>query len=580
MSWSPYCADAYLDFDEVEAFCRELAAAHPDWVECEEVGTSREGRPILLLTVGAAGASGGEPGRGNRPAIWLDAGTHAAEWTGVSAVVYVVSQWIERLTEGDAELEQWFRTHDALVMPCISPDGYQAMHDGAPFLRSTLRPPSDGTVRQGLDPCDIDGDGAVRMMRWKHPAGSFVEDPDWAPFLRPRRLDDDPEDAYFLCDEGEFINWDGVEWTRAPAEHGLDLNRNFPSEWEPFEMFGMDSGAYPLSEPESRAAVDAFADHPHIGCALTMHTYTGCVLTQPYREETPLGDEDIETMELFAEDLTEGTGYDVFQVYPEFMYEEGRPIPGVWADTISTTFGVPGYTVELWDPFDHVDVELDNPKDFFQDPDREMIRAFLQGWAEDEENVREWEAVDHPQLGEVEVGGLERLRTVRNPPPELLREECERAVRMVERTRGALPEVQSEVHVEQLDGDARRVRLVLENRGYWPTSGLQHGRDVAGTPEVGAQIHVEEGRSVDGPERVQLDHMDGWGNLRAGSGRHPEYAQLSDRGHRSWVEWRIRGEGPVEIEWVAGRGGRGREVVDVGETSETSGEPTGGPNRG
>ena len=44
---------------------------------------------------------------------------------------------------------------------------------------------------------------------------------------------------------------------QAPRKFGMDLNRNFPVEWSPFEMFGMDSGAYALSEVESRSITDA-----------------------------------------------------------------------------------------------------------------------------------------------------------------------------------------------------------------------------------------------------------------------------------------------------------------------------------
>ena len=72
--------------------------------------------------------------------------------------------------------------------------------------------------------------------------------------MRHRRLDDRPEDAFFFCSEGTFIHWDGVAWVDAPREFGLDLNRNFPGSWAPFRMFGMDGGAYPLSEPESRGS--------------------------------------------------------------------------------------------------------------------------------------------------------------------------------------------------------------------------------------------------------------------------------------------------------------------------------------
>lgn len=564
MTWEPYAAESYVDFDAVESFCRSLAEAHPEWVELEEVGESRRGRPLLLLTMSAeeVGPDGSE--RGERPAVWLDAGTHASEWTGVSAVLYIVSRWMERLREGDEALETWFRTHEAVVMPCISPDGYQAMHEGEPFLRSTLRPHSEGTVREGLDPSDIDGDGRVRMMRWKHPAGSFVEDPDWAPYMRPRTLDDDPEDAYFLCDEGTFINWDGVEWTGAPREFGLDLNRNFPAHWQPFSMFGMDSGDYPLSEPESRVVVDAFADHPHIGAALTMHTYTGCVLTQPYRKNTPLGKGDIRLMEELAEDLVEGSDYRVFRVHPDFQYEEDASIPGVWADTMSTVFGVPGYTVELWDPWGHADVEMDDPAGYFQNPDMEKIRKLTRAFL-DEEQFEAWRSFDHPQLGEVEVGGLEYLRTVRNPPPELLADECDVAWRMVERMRRALPEVEATVEVEELGDGASRVRLMLENRGYLPTSGLEHGSGQTGTPGVSARIDMpaDDGVAIEGPMEKQLDHMEGWGNLRVGAGEHPLYPGLSDKGHRSWTEWTVRGEGRITIEWQAGRGGRGRETAVI-----------------
>lgn len=557
MPWKPYSADEYLDADEIDAFCRSLAEAHPEWVELRELGRSHQGRALLELVISAA-----EPGpdgsqRRQRPAVWLDAGTHASEWTGVSAVLWIVSRWLEGLVGGDEGLQDWFRRHEAVVLPCISPDGVQAMHEGAPYIRSSLRPPPAGRVRSGLDPCDIDGDGAVRMMRWKHPAGSFVDDPEWAPFMRPRTLDDAPEDAYFLCEEGRFVAWDGVRWVQAPREFGIDLNRNFPASWAPFSMFGMDAGEYPASEPESRAVLDAFAAHPRIGCALTMHTYTGCVLTQPYREDTPLGDADVAMMEVLAEDLVEGTDYQVYRVYPDFMYDKKKPVVGVWADTISTVFGVPGYTVELWDPFGWAGVELERPTDFFRKPDLDKTRRLLRAFAKDEANVQAWREVEHPQLGVVEVGGLEYMRTIRNPPPELLAAECEKAWRMAERARRSLPEVGARVEVEALGAEAWRVRLVLENTGFLPTQTLERGAQVGASPGVAAWVEVGNGQRVEGPARSQLDHLDGWGSLRVGAGKHPVYAGLPGRGHRGVVDWVVRGQGAVRVVWSAGRGGQG-----------------------
>ena len=557
MSFRPYHAEDYLDFNEIEQFCRTLADTHPEWVELDVVGESTKGRPLVLLTISAeeTGPDGSE--RGDRPALWLDAGTHASEWTGISAVLFTVSRWVEALTGGDDELRRWFSTHEALVMPCISPDGVQAMHEGSPYIRSSLKPPRDEQVRTGLDPCDVDGDGTVRMMRWKHPAGTFVKDEDWAPFLRPRTLDDDPEDAWFVCREGEFINWDGVRWTQAPSEFGIDLNRNFPGKWEPFSMFGMHGGSYPLSEPESRAVVDTFSAHSHIGCALTMHTYTGCILTQPYREDTPLNKGDIELMEQLAEDLADDTGYDVLRVYPEFMYDKDRSIVGVWADTIATVFGVPGYTVELWDPISYAGLDIDDPMEFLLRPPVDKLREFLCSFTDTPDEFQPWRTVEHPQLGDVEIGGIEYLRTIRNPPADQLRGECEAAFQMAERARKALPRVEANVEITDIGEDKRRVRLVLENAGFLPTSGLSRGEEVEVSPPVSATIDAADGLNVhEAPER-RLEHLDGWGNIRTGPARSPLYAGLPRRGHRQFVDWTVQGDGAVRIEWHGGRGGSG-----------------------
>jgi len=571
MSWTPHEGDEYLDADEVEAHCREMAAAHPEWVALDEVGESGQGRPLLLLTVGRQpDAEDDIVARGERPALWIDGGTHAPEWAGVSAVLFVVGRWVERLAGGDDDLQRWFSDHEVLAMPCISPDGMQAMHEGASFIRSSLREGPEGRVREGLDPCDMSGDGRVRMMRWRHPAGSFVEDESWAPFLRPRTLDDDPEDAYFICTEGEFVNWNGVEWTRADLEHGVDLNRNYPGSWSPFQMFGMDSGAYTLSEPESRAVTDTFGDHPHIGCALTMHTYTGTVLTQPYREQTPLGEGDLNLMEGLADDLADGLNYDVRRVHPDFMYDEDEPIGGVWADTISTVFGVPGYTVELWDPFDYVGVELETAMDFFLDPDLDKAREVLTAYAEREGAMSPWQSIQHPQLGEVEVGGLEYLRTIRNPPLEALGEECEKAWTMAERARHALPEVEASVQIEPVGRDARRVRLILENTGFLPTSGLTHGEEVQATPAMSAALCTDDGARADGPSERRLDHLSGWGQLRSGPAKQPLYAGLPAEGHRAFAEWTVHGHGELTLSWQAGRAGTGTRTIQIEKDSPES----------
>ena len=64
-------------------------------------------------------------------------------------------------------------------------------------------------------------------------------------------------------------------------------------------MFGMDGGTYPLSEPESRAVVDAFAARPLIGAGLTNHIYR-MHFDAAISENTPLSDNDVRLFERLA----------------------------------------------------------------------------------------------------------------------------------------------------------------------------------------------------------------------------------------------------------------------------------------
>jgi len=561
----------YWDYVRLHAWASGLAA-HAAAVRYLHVGTygeSRQGRPLLLLTLGDRAPSGHPE---ERPALWLDAGTHCAEWAGIMAAVAAVERWLSGLAEPGAEgdaLRAWFATHTVYVAPCLSPDGLQAMHDGAPCLRSTLRPPRPGEARIGFEPRDLDGDGAIRWMRWRHPAGPFVHDPGVPLHLRPRRLDDDPAQAFFACEEGEFLGPDPSEapgsgaWTAAPLAFGLDLNRNFASSWTPFSMFGMDGGAYPMSEPESRAVTEAFAARTTICAALTLHTFTGCVLTQPYRKPSPLTGADVDLMEALAAQAADGTGWRVIRVHPDFMYDPERPIVGVWADTMATVFGVPGYTVEIWDPYGAAGLTVERPAAFFNRPDPGIVRGLIEHFSQDSGAVAPWRSFEHPQLGPVEIGGLDELRTIRNPPIERLPAECDKVFRIAERLRRALPEVRVHSTLTPLGAGLTRVEAVFENHGFLSTTALARGETLVSCPGSSATLTPGDGLTlVEGAPQQALPPLQGWGPRQLGA--HGLYPSLDpDRSHRSRASWLVRGTGEVHLSFSLGRAGGHVRVLRI-----------------
>jgi hypothetical protein len=546
-----YRGEGYLDFDGVQQQLRALAERAPGWVHLDEIGASRAGRPLILVTVGDRLG-----GPDDRPALWLDGGTHAVEWTGVMSVLATLWRWVDGLAEGDPALTAAFRRHTVHAVPCISPDGLQETVHGAPSFRSTLRPPRPGTVRVGFEPADIDGDAHVRWMRWRHPAGPWVPEADNPVLMRPRTVEDDPDDAWFLAHEGTFLEWDGVRWVDAPLRFGLDLNRNFPVDWSPFSMFGMDAGSFPGSEPESRALLDAVAARPHIAAAMSNHTYTGCLLTAPGRRDSPISAGDQARMHRLAKDLVAGTGYRVFRVFPEFMYDPDKPIIGTWDDTLSAVFGICAYTLELWDPFAWAGLEPGDPVAMFRDPDQDRIRAVVDRAVADGAYAP-WRPFEHPQLGPVEIGGIDYGRTIRNPPEALLAAECDRGFTVADRLRRALPDVRATVSTDAVGEGATRVRLVLENVGALSTAGLERAIEVGVAPTVHAELLGAD--VLEGAALQTLHHLDGW--LRAGFDRSPVYPNLGERGHRAAATWVVRGAPRGVVRWWAGRGGRGEHEL-------------------
>ena len=547
--------ESYWRFQEVEEWCQLLAETHSDWITLERIGQTREGRTIWMLTLGH--------NPDTTPALWLDALTHASEWAGMMGLIHTVDQWVDWTQEERGR--RWFQENTIYCVPCVSPDGLEALMRGEPFLRSSTRVTKEGVRRIGFEPCDIDGNEKVRWMRWKDPAGPYVADEN-SPFgLRKRRLDDAPEEAYFVSYEGKFLEWDGCQWIQAPLKHGVDLNRNFPIRWSPFEMFGMDGGVFSLSEPEARALMDTVTTKPNVVAAMTLHTYTGALLTQPYNPDTDLPKSDISMLQGLAEQLVAGTGYKVFRVHPDFTYDPKQKIVGVWADCLSSTLGIPAYTLEVWDPFKWAGIQVKEPARFFMEPKEHIVSALLSKASSDGEMLL-WERVEHPQLGIVEIGGIDYLRTIRNPPLAHLPAECEHTFSILDKIRMSLPKVHSNILVETIAEDVYRITMHIENRGYLPTAGLQRALDLKLTKETYVEfISPEDIDLISGVKIQSIPALDGWGKWQTQSAKNLLYPSLPIRGNRQALQWVVKGVGSVEIHWQCSRAGSGVETVSVGK---------------
>ena len=273
----------YHTYEEATALLKKWAAAHPDLVELYSVGQSLEGREIWQITI-----TNKKTGKHtDKPALFIEGGRHAGEISGIEATLYVINHVLSNYGT-DPAMTKLVDTKTLYAKPHNNPDGASLYHYTAQTLRSTVRPDDndgDGLFDEDGGE-DLDGDGFIRQMRkfvgaGKGSARVDARDPKGRLMQRVAQGQGD----YDLYSEGwdndgdGRINEDGIG--------GLDLHRNYPENWRPMrEETGRGytqggAGAYPLSEPETKAVFMFLITHPNVAIVQSLDTAVPMILRGP-----------------------------------------------------------------------------------------------------------------------------------------------------------------------------------------------------------------------------------------------------------------------------------------------------------
>jgi murein tripeptide amidase MpaA len=540
--------DRFYRYAELSEVLHAFAREHPALCSIESIGKSYEGRDIWVLTITntAAGAAH------DKPAYWVDGNIHAGEVAGSSANLYLVNTLLTQYGRDD-EVTRALDTRAFYICPRINPDGAEwALSDHPKWVRSSTRPyPFDEEDSEGLEECDVDGDGLVLQMRIPDPNGLWKPHPD-APQLLVRR---DPIEAggtyYRVLPEGRYEGWDKFTLKVKKEKYGLDLNRNFPASWrQEFEQLG--AGPYPTSEPEVRAVVDFVVRHPNLTGATTFHTWSG-VLLRPF-EHLPDEEMDPEDLWIYQKQGAKGTeltGYPAISVYHEFRYYPKSVIGGTF-DWIYEHLGMFTWVVEIWSPMREAGLSNYKYIDWFRDhPIADDLAMFR--WSEEKlggRAHRPWKPFDHPQLGKVEIGGWNPFHTLENPPLDRLEAEIARFPRWILWNALTSPKLEL-VHagVEALDGGTYKVTMVVQNTGWLPTYVAKRALNRKVVRGVMAEIELPQGTTlVSGKPREEFAQLEGRANKHTGVSFWPVYNVTDDRARFEWI---VKGERGASVTIVA-----------------------------
>jgi murein tripeptide amidase MpaA len=498
--------DRFYTYADLTETLDAWASEFPGLFRTESIGTSYEGREILLATV--TNLETGPPEE--KPAVFVHAQIHAMEFTGTTAALTL----LERLLHGYGEDERVTNALDTRVfyiVPRVNPDGPDAGLADGRFRRSSVRPYPREEPQDGLHREDIDGDERVLMMRQRDPNGAWKPHPDDARLLIARQPDDLEGDFYRVFPEGTIHNWDGVTVSIAPPLEGLDLNRNWPAEWAP-ENEQAGAGPYPVSEPEVRALVQAIVDRPNITSYLGYHTFSGVHL-RPYsgHSDDDFPTADLRAYKLMGEEATRLTGYPAISIFHDFKYDPKLVIKGGDVDWVYDFLGAFAWVTEFWSPQRAAGLSDYHFIDWIRDHAPEDDLALLKLADELGEGYVDWYPFDHPQLGPVELGGWNLVYFWFNPPLSRLEDEVRPHADFALFLALVSPRLEVRSFESTPVGEgAYRLQLVLANAGWLPTNVTQKALDRKAVRPIDVELELPDGaRVATGKEREEAGQLAG-----------------------------------------------------------------------
>jgi len=563
---STYKFDRFLKYDEMVVWLHDVAARFPGLMTLESYGKSHQGRDLWLATITDTSTGA----HNTKPAQWIDANIHSVELIAGVAACYIIEQLLTRFGQPEhAHATEALRTRTFYISPRVNPDGVEdALLDSPKYHRSSTRmwPYKNGKTDPwpGLIVQDVDGDGAVRTMRIPDPDGAWVEHDD-----EPRvmvgvgPLAPAGKQRYRLLDEGLLANYDGFTIGLPRDPSGLDLNRNFPAGWGN-QITG--SGDYPLSEPEIAFLVKAVRARPNV-CGYNAFHSSGGVMLRPSstKSDSALPPFDVWAYKEMAKHSLETTGYLTHSCFDDFTWDKTETMSGASDDWAYEHMGVFSWTTEFWDIIFHA-TGTKSPTDVWYIPPPPLSEVAVCKWTDihNPGSYAPWKAFDHPQLGAIEVGGCNYVRTWSNPPPLKMVDEVSGHVDFAVFQALCSPRLEIKLAEAQKVGEGLyNIRCGIANTGWFNTTVTKHAEKNEITLPVTAHITATgqsalEFVSPGEAPRVKLGQLDGRSKFRVNGDNKSDGSP--DRCMHSWM---IRGKPGQQVTLTASHERAGTATVTI-----------------
>ncbi len=557
-----YKKNYYSNYSELTEQIRYYSETYPQYFKFESIGKTQEQREIwqVSLTNFKSGDASEKPG------FLIDANMHASEISGTQVCLYTMEELLSQI-KTNKHYQLILDKVCLFIIPRVCPDAAEYYMRTNHEVRSSLvKWPNFESFNQ-FQQTDVNGDNQILTMRKKDSAGSFKVSSQNKRLMIQRRHDDfeNPEaesEYYTLYPEGHFSDFkptakDYVKENYI-AEQGLDLNRQFPSNYRP-EGEQMGSGPYPGFVQESKSLIEFVCSQPRIFGHLNLHTYGGLILRSPsgYGEDK-VSQQDLQVLNHFKNRAVEVSGYYGVNTFKEFRYNERDVNTGTLCDWTFEHRGIFSSVIEIWDVWKAAGLEVkDHVNRYFYPTENELTKIF--NWAKKLFPTKyfyaEWKKFKHPQLGDIEIGGWRKERIFRNPPEKFLEKECETVFKIILSQIKASPIITvKSKKVKKLLADTFLVSMVYKNSGFLPTNGSDQAVKVGAIKKPKIKLTLSKKQKLaQGESHLETEHLTG--RVRFLPWHTPLGFLTRPNTNECLVEWVIQGKGEIDVSADFQRGG-------------------------
>ncbi|MDR1795095.1 MAG: zinc carboxypeptidase [Erysipelotrichaceae bacterium] len=508
--------DHYAKYAEVTDLLQKYASDFPGYTRLSSLATSKEGREIWLLEI--TDLSTGD--FSEKPGYFLNGHVHAGEVSGTMTTLYFLDALFTNL-KSDRGVSDLLKNTTFYVIPRPVVDGAEYYLTTPDTLRSVNEYYPYQEDQDGIIPKDLDGDGVIRTMLVKSPYGVWKKEKD-DPRILTRRLPDDIKGVFYNAYmEGLIKGYKGEEPQPAPAKYGLDLNRNFPYKWETANI-QQGSGFYALDRQESRTLAEFVISHRNICATINMHTSGRQYLYPPGTfSKKEANQDDMKRYDVISKIAGEETGYTPMNIKDDYLADSPGRVTGSFDDFLHFANGIFSFTIEIWNAGQQAGLELGHPDPYDKKTPAEILEMHKKffAWIDSEgydKYVKAWTPYNHPQLGEVEIGGIEPKYFIQNPPFELLEQEVERHTRFILRHAKMLPHlVFKDAKSEEVSPGVFRIFASLYNSGYLPSSATNEFVTLGLAEDIEVSISAKAKDILQGDKVQKIGQLEGFSGVRS-----------------------------------------------------------------